>query len=132
MYHYRLTLKYFQSMIIMGTMIDSSRLVHGSLFFWIDGSWVYSMKILKWECRWLLENNGTEHNQEREVTWMFTHSLVTSRCCSCVSGSLTCGILTIYSEVAIVWLHITWSLTIWVLVVDIDYSRFTLRVRVHL
>ena len=61
----------------MGTMIDPVRLMCVPLPFWDDESRVISVGTLERTCRWLLENNGTERDQLRTVTWMSTHSSVT-------------------------------------------------------
>ena len=56
-------------------------------FFMVYESQVYSVETLKWECRWLLENNGTEYDQyEKSLGCLLTRQWY-SQCCSCVSGS---------------------------------------------
>ena len=83
-------------------VMDPLRSMRGSLLFWIDESWVYSVETLEQECKWLLENNGIEYNQEWKVIWMSTHSLMTISMLCCVSSFLICDVLATHSGIAIV------------------------------
>lgn len=48
------------------------------LLFWDDKSGVISVGTLKGTCKWSSDNKDTERNQLRTVTWMYTHSWITS------------------------------------------------------
>ena len=81
---------------------DWSDEISARITFLMDG-WVLSpqCETLKWYCRCLLENKGTERDYSKKTHGCLSTHQCLACCCSCMTSSLTWSTSAIHSEVAV-------------------------------